>query len=385
MLIKNMNSVRKKRNLIFLLGAYGQENIGDETILKIFLKFFHNRVAFITSSKPEKTQQMFNVHAIHTRGDYIEKLRALLYSDVIVFGGGSLLKELPSRSGRWRYSVLVNVFIGVLLAKILQKKIIFSAIGIGPLKNTYSKFLTKILIILGDLVTVRDRNSKKILNNIGISQKINVVADPAFLVNQNKQRILNENQNNKKLIVGICPLYNLRDDASYGNMVNVISKFCDWLIKNYNAEIFFIPFQFGFNPYNDIKVNKEIINFIQNKSNVFNILEIETTEKMLNIISKVDIIIGFRLHSLIFAILQNIPFLAIIYDDKVENLLRDINWKYYVHDNKLNFNELILEFEELIKNKIEVLEKLENVKINMINKAKLNFHLIQKYFKEKVR
>jgi len=383
MLIKNLNFVRKNKNLIFLLGAYGQENIGDETILKIFLKFFSDRVVFVTSSKPEKTQQMFNVHAVHSYGGYSEKLRVLLNSDLIIFGGGSLLKELPFRSGRWRYSVLVNIFIGVLFAKLLRKKVIFSAIGVGPLKNISSKFLTKIIIKLGDLVTVRDSNSKKLLKNIGINQKIIVVADPAFLVDQRKQGICSKDQDHMNLIVGICPLYNLRDDASYENMVKVISKFCDWLIEKHNAEIFFIPFQFGYNPYNDIKVNEDIIKFIQNKSNINNILEqINTTEKMLNLISNIDIIIGFRLHSLIFAILKNKPFLAISYDDKVENLLRDINWKYYIHDNKLNFNELILKFEKLMKYKIETLYELENIKINMTNKAKLNFHLMQKYLKE---
>jgi len=94
---------------VLLLGAYGQNNIGDETLLEVFLRKLENCSIFVGSRKPEETSKKYGISSFRMYGDYRQLLRLLISSDVIIFGGGSLLKELnPYVTRRWRYSVLFS-------------------------------------------------------------------------------------------------------------------------------------------------------------------------------------------------------------------------------------------------------------------------------------
>lgn len=49
------------------------------------------------------------------------------------------------------------------------------------------------------------------------------------------------------------------------------------------------------------------------------------TEELMSLIGNLDLLIGIRLHALIFAALMHIPFIGISYDPKIDNFLQSAN------------------------------------------------------------
>ena len=87
---------------IFILGAYGQNNLGDDALLQVFIQQFSRPAnpfgdtqLLVKSARPAETAQQFGVKTVVTYLGWprFSRLRAIVGSDLIVFGGGSLLKE----------------------------------------------------------------------------------------------------------------------------------------------------------------------------------------------------------------------------------------------------------------------------------------------------
>ena len=72
-----------------------------------------------------------------------------------------------------------------------------------------------------------------------------------------------------------------------------------------------------------------MLNKIKNHKNFAILLKEYEPEEVMSIMSNLDFFIGMRLHSIMFAHIVKIPFVAIIYDKKVEAFLRDHNKLVY--------------------------------------------------------
>jgi polysaccharide pyruvyl transferase WcaK-like protein len=60
-----------------------------------------------------------------------------------------------------------------------------------------------------------------------------------------------------------------------------------------------------------------------------------------------------RFHSMILSIINNIPFLAISYGQKTQELLKDFEYEYALNPKKFNFEDFIHTFESLEKSNNE--------------------------------
>lgn len=50
----------------------------------------------------------------------------------------------------------------------------------------------------------------------------------------------------------------------------------------------------------------------------------------MSLIGNLDLLIGIRLHALIFAALMHVPFIGISYDPKINSFLQAVNEKQYL-------------------------------------------------------
>jgi polysaccharide pyruvyl transferase CsaB len=363
---------------IFLLGAYGQGNIGDEAILEVFIKELRDYELSIASSNPMKTQARFNLPVVSTYGDFRKKLALLLDSYAVIFGGGSLLKELnPQVTGRFRYSLLLNLLIGVCFAKVLRKKVVFSAIGVGPINRFISRILTRLSLLFVDTVTVREKNSQFLLSNMGYEHSL-LTADPTFLL-ANVQKIALSSGFETSLRIGMCPEYYYCEGVSWKAMVDIFSSFIDSLIEDYDSEVFLLPFQSGYRIKNDQRLIVNIYNRIKCKSKV-HVLQDNSLEKTRQIFASLDFVIGVRLHSLILAFIEKKPFLAIIHDEKVQYFLQDLGLEHNAIEGcELNTEKLKKKFEKIYKNKEIILKHLEKNLPLFKERAKQNFRYLKKF------
>lgn len=335
---------------IMISGYYGFNNTGDEAILKSMVGAFKEKIPQIKitvlSQSPLQTSQSYQVKAIN-RLHLIDIMRCLRDTNLFISGGGGLLQDSTGKG----WSILY--YLGLILAaKTVKVPVMIYAQGIGPVNKQINKKLIKWILNKVDLITVRDKPSKELLENLGVVKpSIYVNSDPVFLL---KKKNINNIIDRHPLIQQLInsdnrPLIGVSVREYKGNGLDSKSIFAqavDYLVENYQAKIIFLPFKFD----EDVYSSEEILSLMKNKAEVLKI-KLEP-EELLSVLSRLSLLVGVRLHSIIFSSIANIPFVAFNYDPKV---------KYFVED--LGLSELLLEIGEDISLK-NIQEKVEYIREN---------------------
>lgn len=335
---------------IMISGYYGFNNTGDEAILKSMVGAFKEKIPQIKitvlSQSPLQTSQSYQVKAIN-RLHLIDIMRCLRDTNLFISGGGGLLQDSTGKG----WSILY--YLGLILAaKTVKVPVMIYAQGIGPVNKQINKKLMKWILNKVDLITVRDKPSKELLENLGVVKpSIYVNSDPVFLL---KKKNINNIIDRHPLIQQLInsdnrPLIGVSVREYKGNGLDsksIFAQAADYLVENYQAKIIFLPFKFD----EDVYSSEEILSLMKNKAEVLKI-KLEP-EELLSVLSRLSLLVGVRLHSIIFSSIANIPFVAFNYDPKV---------KYFVED--LGLSELLLEIGEDISLK-NIQEKVEYIREN---------------------
>lgn len=291
-----------------MAGFYGYGNLGDEAILEMsltqVLQITDKTHITVLSGNKEATASKHGIDTIN-RYNILSIIIKLIQSDAIVFGGGSLLQDITSKRSIYYYLLLIW------LAKITNNKIIMLSQGIGPIINQRSKNAVAMTLKLVDYITVRDKYSVELLESLKVDkEKIFLSADPVINITST-QNFAKDNTAKKKVCFAIRNFKNT--DVS-----DKISEVAKMLVKN-NIECYFIPFYFK----EDLSSIYEIESILKDDCIYFK--ENLSTHEAFDIIKQMDLLVGVRLHSLIFAAAANVPFVAISYDYKVDHFANSVN------------------------------------------------------------
>lgn len=344
-------------NKIVISGYYGFNNIGDESILTAIISSLKDGIEDIDitvlSKDPQLTKKNHEVNAVNRKNPFaiIKEVRKC---DLLISGGGSLLQDVTSNRSIIYY--LAVILIGILC----NKKVMIYSQGIGPINNPINKYLTKRILDKVDYMTLRDKRSKKVLEDMNIeNQSIIVAADPVIGIKK-RDLDLGENilvktnsENIKNPLIGFA----LRGRNKDENLIKVISKVADEIIEETGGSVVFIPFHHG----EDVNMLNEIEEKMDNKA-IFLRGKYELDE-MLSIVGNLDLLVGIRLHSLIFSAIMNVPMVAISYDPKVDYFMESINEPVFCNIEELNSESLAKEIIEKLKKREEYKARLE-VEVN---------------------
>ena len=113
----------------------------------------------------------------------------------------------------------------------------------------------------------------------------------------------------------------VRHWIGWGKFQSELAAALDRIIQATGAKIVFIPMKFP----EDIRSAATTAELMQEKCLVFE--EEFTTQEILSIVGCMDLLIGVRLHALIFAGVMGVPMLGISYDPKIERFLDSIGDK----------------------------------------------------------
>lgn len=330
-----------KRALI--RGYYGYKNIGDEAMLYVLISYL-KKVGIecvVLSKNLEYTKKIHKVKAIKSSFNK-EFIKHFIFSDILIEGPGN------------KHGFLSIIDLGLpFFAKLLGKKVLYVGVGLNPKKwmqtpTTSFKqtikysFLKRIPIKLlfnnlVDFISVRDDSSKEFLKMNGVKEnKINVIQDLAFYLpiltkqqlEQNLIPIFGKKYKKVKLIgVSVRRFSDKKiNDQFKISLRNIFSEICK-LIKA-PVKFIFIPFSFG-DFDNDVKYSKEIISYLNQyfSSCSFHCLSnIDNPILTKSIIKLCSLIVGVRYHSHVFSESLGIPYLAIVYDPKSFQLVKNSNF-----------------------------------------------------------
>ncbi|NLK73054.1 MAG: polysaccharide pyruvyl transferase CsaB [Clostridiales bacterium] len=357
---------------VVISGYYGFNNIGDESILRAVVDNLRRKLnpidITVLSQMPELTSEKFGVHSVY-RMDVLKVIKAIGSSDLLISGGGSLLQDATSKKS-------ISYYLGVIwIALLLKKKVFIYSQGIGPISGKINRFLVKKTLNKIKYIVVRDEQSKELLCEIGVNyENIYVTADPVIRVKKAEletgMKILESEgfvKDTSKITVGFA----LRGLKIKGNFIDEICEAAEHILSHYNAQIVFIPFH-----YNE---DMGVINEIKKKhgDKAFYIENKYLTEEMLSIIGNMDVLIGVRLHSLIYAAIMDVPMIAISYDPKINSFMHSLEMKALcsIYDFQSEF--LIEEFNEVLKRSEAIRTKVQKNIEQLILTLNKNEILIQ--------
>lgn len=303
---------------IALSGYYGFDNAGDEALLSAItmsLKRLHPDLEFLVlSGNPQKTAHLHGVQAIYYMNPF-QVLRGLLSSDLLISGGGSIFQDVTSgRSLAYYISV-------VALAKLLGKPVIFYAQGVGPINRPLSKVLMRLVANRVDLITLRDQDSLELLRDIGVNQpEIRVTSDPVFALTPLEEDFevvdikLAQLMDPQKPVIGVS----VRQWSALEGYQPELAHCLDDLIEQ-GYQVLFIPMAYP----DDVEESRRVASLMEQPATVLD--QDLNSRQHLALISRMNFIIGMRLHSLVFAASMGTPFAGISYDPKVEAFLKQFS------------------------------------------------------------
>ena len=291
---------------IVISGYYGFDNVGDEAILWSMIQAFRlydpTIEIIVLSNTPERTKLEFDVNAVN-RWNLKAIYQALKESDGLVSGGGSLLQDETGMNSIIYYTGVIK------MAEFLKLPVFIYAQGIGPLKRKLGRRLVKYALKKVQ-ITVRDLYSVKLLESIGIHKKVQIVPDPVLglkIDHENKRnyRWMAHDSSHKVVTVSV------RDWPSSVGYKLKIAKSLDALVQQ-GIKIVFIPMHGKF----DDKASREVSKLMKERS--FIAPYDASIEEKMYMINQSDVLIGMRLHALIFSALMYTPFVALSYDPKID-------------------------------------------------------------------
>ncbi|MBU1026194.1 MAG: polysaccharide pyruvyl transferase CsaB [Candidatus Margulisbacteria bacterium] len=342
---------------VLVSGYYGLGNIGDEAVLQAIVKGLTNAKITVLSANPELTIRQHNIRAVN-RNNPFSLLFELLRTNIFISGGGTLFQNITSSRS------LIYYLCQIILAKLLFKKVIVFAQGFGPVKGREWQRLISLILNKVNLITLRDKDSFEELQKLGINKpKIEVTADPTFTLplpdKAIGRKILKiEGVPEGKKLVGIV-VRNLKGKPFDQQLAEIIN----WLKQTYD----YLPVFLLFKSPADMEPTVHVVKHLITDSKV--VFRESTPDEMLAIIANLDLLIGMRLHSLIFAAMNSIPMLGLSYDPKVESFMKEIDQPYIKLDEDFDIEHV----KTLVKT---ALGKKSTNLTSLQQRAKRNFEVI---------
>jgi len=305
---------------IVISGYYGFNNAGDEALLTAILASLRasDPKADITviSGNPGNTIAKHQVKSLY-RFAAVRLLRAIGEADLVISGGGSLLQDVTSKRSLVYYLSIIAA------AKWKARKVMLFAQGIGPIRSRFMRLLTRLVVNKADVITVRDEDSAKELARMGVSAaKVEVTADPVLMLNPEskiagKTILAEAGLDPYKPIIGVS----VREWPDNLRCLKQLAAALGKLSEKYNAQIAILPLQVS----KDLKDSQLLQSYLPKARNKVVLLQGDySTEEFLSIIGSFRLLIGMRLHALIFAAVMAVPLMAISYDPKVDSFLKAI-------------------------------------------------------------
>lgn len=352
-----------------LLSAFiGSANLGDQAIFSAITQQLEKDkdiavAAFTLDRKKHKYTK--TVRFIQTH--YPFRIIGEIYRcDLLVIGGGGIIQDETTVYNLFRHTYKA------LIAFCLGRKYMLYAVGISRLKSPINRVLGSFILQHAEAVTVRDAQSQRNAQSLGITREVSVTADPAINLDVRKKHdraFINEAyivvclrhwfDINRYIPVAFLQKFHLRsrdNQHKYEMFTKTIASFFDWVVTTYGLKVVFLPFF----DKRDGRVHASVLRQMEQARSTTNITKHVSVKEAISLIANAQCTIGMRLHALIFSAHRHTPFIALNYSQKVANFLKELSLEEYGIDlEKLTLQQLKYRFKKLYihRRKIQIILK----------------------------
>jgi len=313
--------------------------------------------------------------------EIFEAIEEMANADIIISAPGG-----PYFGDLYTSHEIQEHLLHISLSKILRKPVMIYGPSMGPFKIRWRNVIRRYLLNKIEIISLRDRISKEYLQDLNLSRPlVYITADSAFqditsVSNDLAEEIMiaekiidSQKESNNKFLVGITPA---GAEWNYRNVVNpqeeqerynqIMAKAIDYLIDKFDATIVFFPQLYGNS--DDMPLIKNIIRLVDKKGNVRILSKKWDSDVQQAIISQMELFIGNRYHSVIFALKGKVPTVCLAYEHKSVGIMQAAMMdKYIININDLTYENLIImikqawnqreEIKEVLKSQVEIIRK----------------------------
>lgn len=336
-----------KKTDVVLSGYYGFDNLGDDALLYTILRDLKTIKpdirALVLTNKPRQGKEICLTDTAYRFNPFTLR-RVFKDNKMLIFGGGSLIQDATSEKSLFYYLHVLK------LARKYGNKVYIFANGLGPVSGKNIEKAKK-EIVHADRITLRDEESARILKKICPGKQFEVTADPAIGLHGSKteySRLKSEFGIPDAPLIGISVREWDKADAAFETKLTS-------LLKKLNRDLSLVPVFMPMKYPADMAISQRIM-----KKLGFGILIGRKTEisEAVSIISAMDIMLGMRLHALVFAAGNAVPCIGITYDPKVKGFMQYLGQDRVLHAGKFDIDAAYKCVEEVMKNKDEIKKSL---------------------------
>jgi len=303
-------------------GSYGGLNLGDEAILQGIVAQLRRSLpveitVFSRDAEDTRRRHPGVARVVPARSLARDAVRPEIERlDLLILGGGGILFDEEAKV----YLREVD------LALEKRVPVMTYAISAGPLKTPEAQKLVRESLSRVDVVTVREPGALKVLEEIGVKRDIVVTADPAFLLEPEPippAMLEREGFHPERRLIGMSvrepgtAAPDIDEEMYHGLLANA----ADYMVERFDADVVLIPME---PKMLDVRHCHAVIAQMLRAQRATVLKGEYSSGQMLSLVGRLAFAVGMRLHFLIFAALQGVPFVALPYSSKVEGFLADM-------------------------------------------------------------
>ncbi|EGL13627.1 MULTISPECIES: polysaccharide pyruvyl transferase CsaB [unclassified Paenibacillus] len=321
-----------KSKRLVVSGYYGFDNSGDEAVLQSILFALKEQgetagihiEPVVLSANPQRTREMYGVEACH-RMKVPDLFRAIKSSDGLISGGGSLLQDATS-SRTIPYYLLV-----LKLAQWMRKPTFIYSQGIGPVNNPRFFSWIRSTFKKCAMITVRDQESAALIGRMGVpASSVSVVPDPVMGLPLRGEAASGKagtaadasGETGRVPVVGVSVRFWNADRSELDALAEALRAVMD----RRRVEVRLLPFHLPSDEEASAYV-AERLSPAGEGGDVRIVRGVTHPQDMLAEVSACDVLVGMRLHSLIYAASQFVPMVGVSYDPKIDQFLARLGMK----------------------------------------------------------
>jgi polysaccharide pyruvyl transferase WcaK-like protein len=215
----------------------------------------------------------------------------------------------------------------VALAHEVGTPVMIYAISAGPLADVAVRDRVRAAIERAAIVTVRDRHTQQLFEEIGLEREVILTADPALLLEPvplTLEEILRaEAIDPDSRLIG----FSVREpgpaapDLQVEHYHRLVANAADFVIDRYDAEVVFFPLE---RRTHDVQHSHAVVGQMSHAQRATVLKREYTSGQILSLLSHFEFTVGMRLHFLIFSAIAGVPFMALPYATKVSGFLEGL-------------------------------------------------------------
>ncbi|MDR7485630.1 MAG: polysaccharide pyruvyl transferase CsaB [Armatimonadota bacterium] len=295
---------------VLIGGYYGFGNLGDEAVLAGLLGELRSRVPsarpVVLSADPPGTRLLHGVEAMPRTPSRV--WQALAGARLLIMGGGSLVQDVTSARSALYYlgTMLAADRRGVPVAAVGQ--------GIGPIRRRWVQRLTARAFEAARVISVRDRDSLRALEALGVSRPVHLGADLSVLLSpaprEQVEAVLRGaglEPGRPTVAAAVRPWPGLADPEVLGGILRRCTA-------SWGASVAVLVF--------DRRRDQAASDAVARASGG-RVIAASTPQELLGLVGAMHLVVGVRFHAIVFAAAWGVPAIGLAYDPKVSAFMTE--------------------------------------------------------------